>query len=98
MSDRADEIARCFHEWYERLAPSFGYETKLDSRTNWESVPEPNKALMIAVAENVWRQIMRPYGDECRQAGLEEAYQEVWKKKRSQYGHAEAIRNLKEKP
>lgn len=45
----AEDLARLFHETYERLAPSFGYETREESRTTWEAVPEKNKQLMIAV-------------------------------------------------
>jgi len=45
----AEEMARRFHEAYERLAPSFGYKTREASAVPWEDVPEQNKALMIAV-------------------------------------------------
>jgi hypothetical protein len=45
----AEDLARLFHEAYERLAPSFGYETREASRTTWELVPDRNKRLMIAV-------------------------------------------------
>lgn len=51
--DPAEEIARRFHESYERLAPSFGYETRKESAVPWEDVPEPNRRLMIAVARDV---------------------------------------------
>ena len=41
------EVALLFHETYERLSPSFGYETRPDTRT---FDPEsPNGQLMIAV-------------------------------------------------
>lgn len=46
----ADDLARRFHETYERLAPSFGYETRRASAVPWEEVPEQNRALMTAVA------------------------------------------------
>jgi len=45
----AEDLARLFHETYERLAPDFGYETREASRTAWELVPDNNKRLMIAV-------------------------------------------------
>lgn len=52
--ERSDEdIARMFHEAYERLAPSFGYETRKASAVPWEDVPEPNRSLMVAVAGEV---------------------------------------------
>jgi len=49
----AEALARMFHETYERLAPSFGYETRKDSAVPWEDVPEKNKKLMIAVAGEI---------------------------------------------
>jgi hypothetical protein len=52
MSD-PEYLARLFHEAYERLAPSFGYQTRKDSAVPWAEVPEPNKSLMIAVAREV---------------------------------------------
>ena len=51
----AETMARTFHEAYERLAPSFGYETREASAVAWEDVPEPNKSLMVAVAGEVLR-------------------------------------------
>ena len=44
-----EDIARAFHETYERLAPEHGYETRKASAVPWEDVPEQNKSLMIAV-------------------------------------------------
>ncbi|MHA2403290.1 MAG: hypothetical protein ACXADH_09900 [Candidatus Kariarchaeaceae archaeon] len=41
-------IARAFHEAYEELAPSFGYETRKKSRVDWKDIPENNRNLMIA--------------------------------------------------
>jgi predicted RNA-binding protein Jag len=49
----AEELARFFHETYERLAPEYDYETKPESRTAWEDVPETNRKLMIATAGEV---------------------------------------------
>jgi hypothetical protein len=49
----AEDVARMFHESYERLAPLFGYATRRDSAVPWDQVPEPNRSLMIAVAGNV---------------------------------------------
>ena len=43
-----EAIARRFHEAYERLAPSFGYETRRESAVPWEEVPENNRRLMVA--------------------------------------------------
>jgi len=46
----SEEMAKDFHETYERLAPDFSYETRKASAVPWEDVPENNKKLMIAVA------------------------------------------------
>jgi hypothetical protein len=46
------ELARKFHEAYERLAPSFGYETRADTKA---FDPEsPNGKLMIAVCSELF--------------------------------------------
>lgn len=44
-----EDIARAFHEQYERLAPEHSYETRKASAVAWGSVPENNKSLMVAV-------------------------------------------------
>lgn len=49
----SESIARDFHEAYERLAPEFGYETRVESRTRWEDVPETNRRLMTAVVNDL---------------------------------------------
>jgi hypothetical protein len=49
----AEELARLFHETYERLAPEYEYDTKPESRTAWDDVPENNKRLMIATCAEV---------------------------------------------
>jgi hypothetical protein len=49
----AERVARAFHDTYERLAPAYGYETRLDSRTHWALVPAENKKLMVAVAQTL---------------------------------------------
>ena len=51
----SEQLAKLFHETYERLAPTFGYDAQRapgkGSGVPWEQVPERNKALMIAVAD-----------------------------------------------
>lgn len=49
----AEELARFFHETYERLAPDYNYQTRKASAVPWEKVPDNNKRLMIAVANEV---------------------------------------------
>lgn len=51
--DDPEQLAQMFHEAYERLAPGFGYETRADSRKPWAEVPEANRRLMTAVADEV---------------------------------------------
>lgn len=50
---RAEAIAREFHGAYERLAPNHGYETRVESAVPWEQVPDNNRALMTAVAQEL---------------------------------------------
>lgn len=50
-AEDAEFIARAFHETYESLAPSHGYETRKSSRVPWEQVPDNNKTLMIATVQ-----------------------------------------------
>jgi hypothetical protein len=49
----ADAVAKMFHEAYERLAPEFGYETRVDTRKDWDEVPTANKELMRATCKTV---------------------------------------------
>lgn len=53
----AEWLASRFHAIYEELAPSFAYETRQASAVPWDDVPENNRALMIATAERVWREL-----------------------------------------
>lgn len=73
------ELARRFHETYERLAPKFGYETRESSAVPWEVVPEKNKKLMIAVCAEIFgpfreqaaRQIADRYAlNDCTQKAI----------------------------
>jgi hypothetical protein len=49
---QAEAVARRFHEAYERLAPSFGYTTRTETR-EW-SPESTNGQLMIAVCEELF--------------------------------------------
>lgn len=53
MELTAEELARRFHETYERLAPKFGYKTREESAVPWKDVPDKNKQLMVAVCEEL---------------------------------------------
>lgn len=48
-----EKLAQLFHETYERLAPSFNYQTRPESAKPWAKVPDMNKRLMIAVCKRV---------------------------------------------
>lgn len=50
---QARVLAEAFHQHYEKLAPTFGYETREESKTTWEDVPLNNKALMCFTAQAV---------------------------------------------
>lgn len=51
--DHAEQVARLFHDTYERLAPFYGYETRRESAVPWEDVPEQNKRLMVETCRYV---------------------------------------------
>jgi hypothetical protein len=53
----AEELARRFHEAYERLAPVFNYQTRRETAVPWDEVPEQNKRLMIAVCAELLAQM-----------------------------------------
>lgn len=55
LSD-AERVAARFHEVYELLAPAHGYETRDASAVPWKDVPEPNRSLMIHVAQFLLRE------------------------------------------
>jgi hypothetical protein len=57
--DEVEALARKFHEVYERLAPSFGYETRHESAKPWEEIPEAVRALTRAVVAEVCGPAMR---------------------------------------
>jgi hypothetical protein len=61
------KVATDFHEAYERLAPSFGYETRTETR---KFDPEsPNGKLMMAVCHEVGSTI----ADQSFRNGFEQA-------------------------
>ena len=69
----SEALAQQFHEAYERLAPSFGYETRAASAKPWADVPEHNRRLMVAVCGDV----LLPALHNARAEGLMEAAQEL---------------------
>lgn len=57
-SPRPLDVARLFHETYERLAPDFGYATRPETR---QFDPEtPNGRLMIAVCGRILEKLRNP--------------------------------------
>jgi hypothetical protein len=59
-----ETLAEKFHNLYEELAPSFGYETRKESAKPWADVPEKNKALMTEVCRHILAS--------CNELGAEE--------------------------
>lgn len=55
-----EELARLFHETYERLAPQHGYETRPESAVAWEAVPQRNRDLMVATCAVVLDRLRAP--------------------------------------
>lgn len=78
------ETAKRFHEAYERLAPSFGYETRPDTR---QFDPEsPNGKLMIAVCGELWaagqsQEMAEPSDDEKKMVTITYYMQELPEKR-----------------
>ena len=50
-------LAKRFHELYEELAPTVGYETRQDTRKPWAELPRENRQLMIAVCSVILAQM-----------------------------------------
>lgn len=48
---KIEEIAKLFHDTYERLAPQYGYKTRVDTRIF--DADSPNGQLMLAVVSEV---------------------------------------------
>lgn len=55
----SNDLAKFFHETYERLAPGYGYKTRAESAVPWEEVPERNRHLMTDVAWRVLVELQR---------------------------------------
>ncbi len=60
----AMQLARAFHDTYERLAPAFGYETRLETKVFDPN--SPNGQLMIAVCAQIAALTTSPRVDEGR--------------------------------
>jgi hypothetical protein len=72
------EIARLFHDTYGELAPSFGYETRPDTKEFSEDAP--NGKLMIAVCQIVGDTIEKASFEAGFKAGLREGKPELSRK------------------
>lgn len=49
----AEQLARMFHDAYERLAPDYGWKTQTVSRKQWEELPDGLRLLMLSVCEEI---------------------------------------------
>lgn len=70
----AEQLAQKFHEAYERLAPEHSYQTRKASAVPWADVPANNKALMIAVCNEILTKELT-----ARHSTVEEALEECKK-------------------
>lgn len=69
--DVVEQVARLFHQTYEKLAPYYGYETRPETREF-----DPNTAngrLMLHTVQNVLEQVALPDTRESFAAGIEAA-------------------------
>ena len=48
-----EKLAKRFHYFYETLAPSCGYETRKESRVEWDELPESNRELMLKTCDAI---------------------------------------------
>lgn len=48
-----EQLAKYFHDEYERMAPAFNYETRRETAVPWDNLLPSNKELMTAVATSV---------------------------------------------
>lgn len=53
MNITPEQLAKQFHDTYERLAPDFGYNTRKESAVDWKDVPDNNKLLMIETCKQI---------------------------------------------
>lgn len=63
MDDDALRLATRFHEVYERLAPSFGYETRPETRAFDPTTP--NGKLMVAVCDEIRSSLAQEAAETC---------------------------------
>ena len=87
-----EDVARMFHETYERLAPDYGYRTREASAKPWDEVPEQNKALMVATVTEVLAALDLP-GRE--QALREKIAQEILAVKDWWWGQDEIVATIR---
>lgn len=74
MSKTLEELARLFHDTYERLAPSYGYETRTDTKSF--DPTSKNGKLMIATVAAV-REEMQAEVEQARQRGVREGLEQA---------------------
>lgn len=66
MPDEPGKLAEKFHDIYEKLAPSFGYNTKKASAVEWCNVPVQNKKLMIATCAELLKASKRSNNEKSK--------------------------------
>ena len=53
----AEELAKLFHDTYERLAPAFGWRTQKQCSVAWDDLPQANRALMVATCTTLLKHL-----------------------------------------
>lgn len=49
----SEELAKFFHDEYDKLAPRYGWRTQISTQVTFDQLPDNNRALMVAVCEQV---------------------------------------------
>ena len=91
MMDAAERLARLFHETYERLAPTFFYETRPETRGPFDEVPPANPAVMVATALKILKTNQLDSVPLLR-----EAHQTTWRGKDQHYWFARLVQEVGE--
>ncbi len=57
---KSEQVAKRFHEVYERLAPQYGYKMRAESAVPWDELPFNHRALMAATVAEVLGSLHEP--------------------------------------
>lgn len=57
-----EALAQKFHDFYEAIAPQYGYKTREASAVPWDKVPELNRKVMVATCSAILDSLTRTVG------------------------------------